>query len=94
MSLVDPNRARGPDPPIYPQHLPKLLSLEIVNDYLNLLLSYPHPQSILLIALLGMMRIAPIVVLAPFFGAKLLPGPVKMGLIVSITAVFLPHLVV
>ncbi len=64
-----------------------------MNDYLNLLLSYPHPQSILLIGLLGIMRIAPIVVLAPFFGAKLLPGPVKMGLIVSITAVFLPHLV-
>ncbi len=41
--------------------------------------------------LLGLMRIAPIVSLAPFFGSKL-PGAVKMGLAVTLTLFMLPSL--
>ena len=38
------------------------------------------------------MRIAPIVALAPFLGSKL-PGGVKIGLALSLTTVFLPHVI-
>jgi len=44
------------------------------------------------IFLLGLFRLAPIVSLAPFLGAKL-PGGVKMGLAISLTVLFLPHLI-
>ncbi len=42
---------------------------------------------------LGMMRIAPVIALAPFFGSKT-PAPVKMGLLVVLTVIFLPHMAV
>lgn len=54
--------------------------------------NYPHPMSLFLLFLLALMRIVPIVVFAPFYGAKLVPGPAKMGLSLSIAAVFLPHI--
>ena len=37
-------------------------------------------------------RILPIIGLAPFFGAKVLPHPVKMALAISLFAIFLPQL--
>lgn len=40
---------------------------------------------------LGILRLAPVVALAPFLGAKL-PGSSKMGLAVMLTIFFLPHL--
>src|ERR1700722_14962343 len=40
---------------------------------------------------LGMCRIAPAIVLAPFFGSKT-PGPVKMGLLIALTVIFLPNM--
>ncbi|MGE3954119.1 MAG: EscT/YscT/HrcT family type III secretion system export apparatus protein [Parachlamydiales bacterium] len=61
-------------------------------DYLSLFLNYPDPQALLLLLFLGFMRMAPIVILAPFFGAKLIPGPVKVGLIVTLSLIFLPQL--
>ncbi|HSW86416.1 MAG TPA: flagellar biosynthetic protein FliR [Rhabdochlamydiaceae bacterium] len=59
-----------------------------------MVLSFPNqsPMSILTIFLLGLMRIAPIVAIAPFLGAKL-PGSVKMALAIGLTAIILPHLV-
>lgn len=42
---------------------------------------------------LGMMRIAPVIALAPFFGSKT-PAPIKMGLLVVLTVIFLPHMAV
>jgi type III secretion protein T len=64
------------------------------TDYLSMVLSFPNqsPMSILTIFLLGLMRMAPIVAIAPFLGAKL-PGSVKMALAIGLTAVILPHLV-
>src|SRR6185436_14286565 len=41
--------------------------------------------------LLGLMRIAPIVAIVPFFGTKV-PSPVKMGLLIALTFVMLPHM--
>lgn len=63
-------------------------------DYAALLSSFPQfsPLSLLAIFLLAMMRVAPIVMLAPFLGAKL-PGGVKMGLTIALTAILLPHLI-
>lgn len=64
------------------------------SDYLSLVLSFPNvsPVSVFIFFLLGLMRIAPIVALAPFLGAKL-PQGVKMGLVITLTAVMLPHIV-
>lgn len=64
------------------------------SDYLTFLLSFSDipPASILSTFFLGLMRIAPIVAIAPFLGAKL-PLPVKMGLVIALTAIVLPHLI-
>jgi type III secretion protein T len=51
------------------------------------------PISALSLFFLGLMRIAPVVSLAPFFGAKT-PAPVKMGLLVVLTVIFLPHMAI
>ena len=61
-------------------------------DYYALFLDNPHPMSLLLLLLLAMMRFIPIVIIAPFFGAQLIPGPVKVGLIFSLAVIFLPLL--
>lgn len=65
------------------------------SDYLSLVLTMPQfpPLAVLNFFLLGLMRIAPIVALAPFLGSKL-PGGVKIGLAVALTAIFLPHIMV
>ncbi len=43
--------------------------------------------------LLGLCRLAPIVIFSPFLGAKL-PTGVKMGILISFTIIFLPHIAV
>jgi type III secretion protein T len=60
-------------------------------DYLDLFTRNPDWQGLLLVFLLGLFRLGPIVVLAPFFGAKLLPAPIKMGLILALGATFFPQ---
>jgi type III secretion protein T len=49
------------------------------------------PISALSLFFLGMFRIAPVVSLAPFFGSKT-PAPIKLGLLVVLTVIFLPHM--
>jgi type III secretory pathway component EscT len=49
------------------------------------------PISAISLFLLGMMRIAPVIAMAPFFGAKT-PSPVKMGLLIALTVIFLPNI--
>ena len=49
------------------------------------------PVAVLTFFFLGLMRIAPIVAMAPFLGAKL-PGAVKIGLAVALTALLLPQI--
>lgn len=51
------------------------------------------PISAISLFFLGMMRIAPVISLAPFFGSKT-PAPVKMGLLFVLTVIFLPHMAV
>ncbi len=64
------------------------------DDYLSLVLSFPHvpPLSVLTIFFLGLMRLAPVVAIAPFLGARL-PSPVKIGLLIALTLVLLPFLI-
>ena len=63
-------------------------------DYLSFLFNIPNitPVGILSLFFLGLMRVAPLVAFVPFLGAKL-PGAVKMGLAISLTAILLPHIV-
>ncbi len=49
------------------------------------------PMSMLTLFILGAMRLAPIVSMAPFFGGKT-PAPIKMGLLIVLTTIFLPHI--
>ena len=64
------------------------------SDYVSYFLSLERfsPDAILSIFFLGLFRIAPIVSLAPFLGAKL-PGGVKMGLAIALTVIFIPELI-
>ncbi len=49
------------------------------------------PISALSLFFLGLFRIAPVVAMAPFFGSKT-PAPVKMGLLIVLTVIFLPQM--
>lgn len=64
----------------------------MTSDYLQIYFKYPYPDSLLYLFLLSLFRIGPIITLAPFFGAKLMPGMAKVGLAVSIAVIMLPHL--
>lgn len=50
------------------------------------------PLGLFTTALLAFFRLIPIVVLAPFFGAKL-PASIKIGMAISFTLILLPHVV-
>ncbi len=54
-------------------------------------LSSHAPITALSLFFLGLFRIAPVVVMAPFFGSKT-PGPIKVGLLVALTVIFLPQM--
>ncbi len=72
------------------------MALAIVDttDYLSFVLSLPDlpPISALTLFFLALMRIAPVVALAPFLGSKL-PNGVKIGLAIALAAVLLPHVI-
>ncbi len=72
----------------------ELLDLPIPqNEFLNTLLSYPNlsPLTLLICFSLCFMRFAPIVALAPFMGAKVLPVPARVGFAIFLSLVFLPQ---
>lgn len=62
------------------------------SSFSQMLLSNPNVslESFIAIFFLGLMRIAPLVAIAPFFGARL-PNGVKVGIAISITVILLPH---
>jgi type III secretion protein T len=64
-------------------------------DYLTYLFSIPDlsPVSLLTLFVLTLFRIAPIVRLAPFLGAKLVPTTARMGIVIALSLVFLPNIV-
>lgn len=67
--------------------------MSVTDTYLSFFskLSEFAPISTLALFALGMCRIAPVVSMAPFFGSKT-PAPVKMGLLIALTVIFLPNM--
>ena len=63
------------------------------DNFISFLLSIStDPNTVLACFFLGLARILPIMVLAPFLGAKLLPRTVKVMFAVSILAIIFPQL--
>lgn len=64
-------------------------------DYINILMHAPHmtPMGLLTTFFLILFRLAPIVALAPFFGAKVAPMPARVGLAICLAVVFLPSVI-
>ena len=70
----------------------------MVNSYLDLYLNgnYPNndPASLLSLMLLTLGRVLPIIGLSPFFGARVLPHPVKVVFGICLFVIFLPQLLI
>lgn len=66
-------------------------------DYVQLFLRSSHPEasgfSVLALCFLAAGRVAPIIVLTPFFGSRILPNPVKMVMTLLFVFMLLPKLV-
>jgi len=66
-------------------------------DYLNYVITTSYQMqnitSLLSLMLLCLARLTPIILMAPFFGSKVLPHPVKVALGLSLFTIFLPMLV-
>ena len=66
------------------------------DDYLNLFLHFPgiSPDQVLAAFFLLLARLLPIVALAPFLGGKNVPAIIKMGFSISLSAIFLPQVLI
>ena len=64
----------------------------IGSDYLNLISMFPF-ENVLSLLLLVVLRITPIIILAPFMGGRLLPAPAKIGFALFLSVVLLPFLI-
>ncbi len=60
--------------------------------YANSALSAEEPTAIFTLFFLFAARILPIIAQSPFFGARILPHPVKLTFCICLFAIFLPHL--
>lgn len=58
--------------------------------FLNSSIAAERPEAFLSLLLLGLARILPIIAMSPFFGARLLPHPVKVTFALSLFVIFLP----
>lgn len=65
---------------------------DYVNYYIHAAYSFGDPLAFFSMMFLFMGRMLPIIALAPFFGAKVLPHPVKVVLAFSFFVIFLPQL--
>lgn len=63
------------------------------DTYISYLLSRP-PSEVWIIFLLTLARVVPPIAIAPFFGGKMLSDPIKVGLGIAVTFIFLPFMVV
>lgn len=66
---------------------------DYVSFYINSSYSLKDPTALLSLFFLFVARIFPILAQAPFFGAKVLPHPVKVALGISFFAIYFPQLV-
>lgn len=64
------------------------------DSYLTLILSMPNvsPNAVFSYFLLSLLRIIPIIALAPFWGGKNLPNPIKIMFGISLCAILLPSI--
>lgn len=66
-------------------------------DYLTLFIkaskAWHSPVSVLALCLLAAGRIAPIIALSPFFGARILPNPVKVVMTIVFMTMIIPKLI-
>ncbi len=71
-------------------------SILSTDTYLSLLLQIPNlsPITLLSTLLLLLSRLLPIMVLAPFFGTKMVPASIRVMFSISIAALILPSVVV
>lgn len=70
----------------------------MTDDYLSLVVNMAAEQyniiALLSLLFLFLARMTPIVLMSPFFGAKILPHPTKIALILALFAIFFPKLLV
>lgn len=67
------------------------------NSYVTLFLNSAiaeNPMAALTLLFLFLARMLPIIALSPFFGARVLPHPVKVAFALTLFAIFLPELLV
>ena len=65
-----------------------------VTMFLNSALAAGSPLAPLTLLFLFLARMLPIIALSPFFGARVLPHPVKVAFAITLFVLFLPHLLV
>lgn len=65
------------------------------NDFLTLLVNIQDltPESMFRFFLLAFFRLAPIVAMTPFLGAKIIPNSARIGLALSLSLLFLPNII-
>lgn len=66
---------------------------DYVSLYINTAFAFNDPLAFFSMMFLFMGRMLPIIALAPFFGAKVLPHPVKVVFAFTLFVIFLPQLV-
>jgi type III secretion protein SpaR/YscT/HrcT len=69
------------------------MSDDYVHLFLNSSLKIYNPDVFIALLFLSLARILPIIALAPFFGAKILPHPVKVVFALCLFVIFLPVMV-
>jgi type III secretion protein T len=64
------------------------------EDYLTFITSIPNlsPMALLSLFFLALMRLAPLVAIAPFLGAQM-PGSTKIGFAIFLSLLILPHII-
>lgn len=65
---------------------------DYITIFLNSAFATSDPTGVVTLFFLFLARILPIIALAPFFGARVLPHPVKVSFAISLFVIFLPQL--
>ena len=66
--------------------------MDYVDIFVNSPLFKEAPITVLSLIFISLCRLAPVITLAPFFGARVLPHPVKMVLALCLLAMVLPKM--
>lgn len=69
------------------------MELDYIQLYIDGSAARSSPLSVLSLIIVAMGRIGPIIGLSPFFGARILPAPVKLATALCFAAIILPKLV-